>query len=212
MELVNSLAENYAAHFTSSLPAFIVNVHEQTVANHPQNHLQSSLTQGSFLTFLCNLLQPKNVLEIGTFTGFSALCMAHGMAKEGVLHTIELREEDAFRAQENFASSPYKNQVHLHIGNAKSILPNLNKKWDLVFIDADKVSYTDYFSLVFPNMAKNGLIIADNVLFHGQVLENSISGKNAKAIHQFNQYIAEYEDVEQVMLTIRDGLLLIRKK
>lgn len=212
MELINPLAENYAAQVTSSLPNFIIDVHAQTLQNHPQAHLQSSLLQGSFLTFLCKLLQPKSVLEIGTFTGFSALCIAHGMQEDGFIDTIELREEDAKTAQTHFNTSPHLNQIKLHIGNATSIIPTLSKTWDLVFIDADKVSYANYFDLVFPNLAKNGLIIADNVLFHGQVLEQEVKGKNAKAIHAFNEYIAQHQQVEQVMLTVRDGLLLIRKK
>lgn len=209
---MNSLAENYAAQFSSSLPSFIIDIHTKTIANHPQHHLQSSITQGSFLTFLCNLLQPKSVLEIGTFTGFSALCMAHGMPNNGILHTIELREEDAKTAEENFTFSPYKNQIHLHIGNAKEIIPKLNKTWDLIFIDADKVGYIEYIDLVLPYLGNNGLIVADNVLFHGQVLEQEIKGKNAKAIHAFNEYIAKHKELQHVMLTVRDGLMLIKKK
>lgn len=212
MQLINPQAENYAAAFSSNLPNFIVDVYNQTLKNHPQAHLQSSLLQGSLLTFLCNLLQPKNVLEIGTFTGFSALCLAHGMSRNGSLHTIELREEDARTASKNFANSPYQSQINVHIGEAKAIIPTLNKTWDLVFIDADKVSYIEYFDLLLPNLAKNGLIIADNVLFHGQVLEEEIKGKNTKAIHAFNEYVAQHQQVEQVMLTVRDGLMLIKKK
>lgn len=212
MQLINPQAENYAQALSSGLPSFIVEVYNQTIQNHPQAHLQSSLLQGSFLTFLCNLVQAKNVLEIGTFIGFSTLCIAHGMPNEACIDTIELREEDAYTAKKNFASSPYQNQIHLHLGDAKTIIPTLNKKWDLVFIDADKVSYIQYFNLVFPNLAKNGLIIADNVLFHGQVLEEELKGKNAKAIHQFNQYVAQHAEVQNIMLTVRDGLMLIKKK
>jgi len=157
------------------------------------------------------LLQPSRILEIGTFTGFSALCLAKGLQQNGQLHTIELREEDAGISQNNFERSPLKGKIHLHIGDAHQIIPTLNEIWDIVFIDADKTGYIDYYELILPLVRQNGLIIADNVLFHGDVLDENIKGKNAKAIHAFNEHIKKDNRVEQVLLTVRDGLLLIRK-
>jgi predicted O-methyltransferase YrrM len=150
-------------------------------------------------------------LEIGTLTGYSAICLAEGMPKNGKLHTIEKREKDAMAAQLFFDKSKFANQIQIHTGDALEIIPNLENIWDLVFIDADKVSYIKYYEMLLPNIRKGGIIIADNVLFHGQVLEEPIKGKNAKAIHQFNEYVLADKRVTQVLLTVRDGLLLIMK-
>ncbi len=129
----------------------------------------------------------------------------------GVLHTIELREDDAATAQSYFHRSIYKEQIILHIGNALEIIGQLEEQWDLVFIDADKPNYTNYFNLIFSSVKPNGFILADNVLFHGEVLEAEIKGKNAKAIQSFNDFILKRMDVEKLMLPIRDGLYLLRK-
>jgi predicted O-methyltransferase YrrM len=172
----------------------------------------SSWVQGKLLTFLSQLTKPKNILEIGTFTGFSALCLAKGLQADGELHTIELREEDANTALTNFSILGNKNQITLHLGNALEIIPTLNKQWDLVFIDADKTSYTQYYELVLPMLSDGGLIIADNVLFHGQVLDKEIKGKNAIAINDFNMHVAKDSRTEQIILSVRDGLMLIKKK
>jgi caffeoyl-CoA O-methyltransferase len=180
--------------------------------HHPHAHMLSGHVQGKFLTFLSTILQPKYVLEIGTFTGYSALCLAEGLVKNGELHTIELRAEDAAVAQQNFSKSEQNMAVHLHTGDAREIIPDLPYEWDLVFIDADKVSYIDYYELVVPRLSAKGIIIADNMLFHGQVLEQPVSGKNALAIHAFNEHVQNDPRTENVLITIRDGVQLIKKK
>jgi predicted O-methyltransferase YrrM len=139
------------------------------------------------------------------------LCLASGLKAGGVLHTIELREVDAATANKYFGQLTDSQKIVLHIGNARQIIPDLNESWDIVFIDADKTGYIDYYELILPSVKQNGLIIADNVLFHGQVLTEDISGKNAKAIDAFNNHVKNDHRVEQVLLTVRDGLLLIRK-
>jgi predicted O-methyltransferase YrrM len=131
---------------------------------------------------------------------------------DGQLHTIELRGEDAQTARNNFNHSNYKDRIILHVGNALKVLPELDEDWDLVFLDADKTGYLEYYRLILPKVRSGGVILADNVLFHGQVTEHPVTGKNAKAIQEFNEYIKNDESVEQVLLTIRDGLMLIRKK
>ncbi len=211
MELISQLAEQYAAAFTSKEDGLLHQVNEQT-QQHAHAHMLSGHVQGKILTFLSSILQPKNILEIGTFTGYSALCLVEGIHPQGQLHTIELREEDANTARINFSNSKYSNQLNLHIGNAQEIIPQLDMEWDLVFIDADKTAYTDYYELIVPKLNTRGIIIADNVLFHGQVLEEEIKGKSAKAIHAFNEHVAKDNRTEQVLLTVRDGLLLIKKK
>ncbi len=212
MDIVNPLAEAYITKLSSIHDEALFAVHQKTLEQHPHQHMQSSWVQGQFLTFISELTKPQNILEIGTFTGYSAMCLAKGLQPNGELHTIELREADANTALANFSSSPKANQIHLHLGNALEIIPTLNKKWDLVFIDADKTNYINYYDLVLPMLNNGGLIIADNVLFHGQVLEEEIKGKNAIAINAFNEYVANDEKTEQIILSVRDGLMLIKKK
>jgi len=212
MQLTNSLAENYISKLSSINDAALFEIYQQTLANHPKNNMLSSWVQGQFLSFISQLAKPQNILEIGTFTGFSAICLAKGLQPNGELHTIELREADAEIARSNFNISKQQNQIHLHLGNAVDIIPLLNKKWDVVFIDADKTGYITYYELVLPMLNDGGLIIADNVLFHGEVLAEDVKGKNAIAINQFNHHVASDARVEQIILSVRDGLMLIKKK
>jgi predicted O-methyltransferase YrrM len=211
MELVTALAEQYAEQFTSPDDELLQVIHKETLEHHAHAQMLSSHVQGKFLSFISTILQPTYVLEIGTFTGYSGLCLAQGLTN-GELHTIELREEDVNTARKNFSKSKHDKHIFLHAGNAKEIIPTLPFKWDLVFIDADKVSYIDYYELVLPRLSEKGIILADNVLFHGEVLEEEIKGKNAKAIHAFNEHVKNDTRTEQVLLTVRDGLLLIKKK
>ena len=212
IEIVNPLAQNYSDVLTSSEDLLLQKINDYTSANHLKAHMLSGKVQGQFLSFISAISQPKYILDIGTFTGYSALCLAKGLQEDGELHTIELRESDANTAQNFFNESNQKNKIHLHIGDANQILPKLPFSWDLVFIDADKTGYIDYYELIVPRLSKNGLIIVDNVLFHGQVLENPLKGKNAKAIDLFNKHVAQDFRTEQVILPFRDGLMLIKKK
>jgi caffeoyl-CoA O-methyltransferase len=211
-DLNHPLVEAYAAKHTSAADPVLQQIDKETTEQHTHAHMLSGHVQGRILSFLSNIISPKYVLEIGTFTGYSALCLAEGLQADGVVHTIEIREEDADTSLKNFILSKKEKQLVLHRGNAREIIPTLAYNWDLVFIDADKVSYIDYYELVLPRLSKNGVIIADNVLFHGQVLEEPIKGKNALAIDAFNQHVTNDDRVVQVMLTVRDGLLLIKPK
>lgn len=211
MELVNEKAEAYAKQFSTPHDALLQRVIDETNTRHPHAHMLSSETQGKLLEFISKMLKPSKILEVGTFTGFSALCLAKGLADGGLLYTLELRDEDAATAQQYFNESAHAKQIQLHRGDAKEIIPALEEEWDLVFIDADKVSYIQYYELTLQRLRPGGWIIADNVLFHGQVLEDEVTGKNAKAIHDFNEYVKKDNRVEQVMLTVRDGLTIIKK-
>ena len=211
MDITNPLAERYIEQHTSVHDALLQQILGETNANHSHAHMVSGAVQGQFLKMISKMINPLKVLEIGTFTGFSALCLAEGLQKNGEIHTIELREEDAVTAQENFNKSGYKDFVKLHVGDAKNIIPTLLHEWDLVFIDADKTSYIEYYELTLRQLKKNGFILADNVLFHGQVLNENISGKNAKAIHDFNLHVAQDKRTEQVIISLRDGISIIRK-
>ena len=211
MEIINHKAEEYARKYTSSLDALLAENEAWTILHHPHAQMHSGHLQGKVLEMLSLMIRPGKILEIGTFTGFSALCLVRGLQKDGVLHTIEIREEDASNAAKYFKRSGLENKIKLHVGNALDIIPGLDEEWDLIFIDADKVTYLAYYELTLPLLKKGGWIIADNVLFHGQVLEDEIKGKNAKAMQAFNEYVSADKRVEQVMLTVRDGLLILRK-
>jgi predicted O-methyltransferase YrrM len=211
VQIIPEIIEQYADAMTSDETDLLAQVNADTLATHQLHHMLSGKVQGKLLTFISHLMQPKYVLDIGTFTGYSALCLASGLQNEGELHTIELREEDAKTAKKNFNQFNAHKKIHLHIGNALDIIPTLPCKWDLVFIDADKTGYIEYYEMVLPLLNDNGLIIVDNVLFHGQVLEEPLKSKSAKAIAAFNKHVAADKRVEQVMLTVRDGLLLIKK-
>ena len=212
MDFIQPAANDYVSHYSDATPAYLRPMYEETILTHPHAHLQSNWNQGGFLSFFSKLLSPQSILEIGTFSGFSTLCLAEGLSSNGTIDTIELRAEDANAARIHFDKSTKGYQIISHVGDAKLILPTLSKQWDLVFIDADKTGYIDYVNLVLPMLSDKGVIIADNVLFHGQVFEETITGKNALAIHAFNEFILHHQDLEKIMLTVRDGLTLIRKK
>jgi len=209
--LINNEAEGYVARFTSEEDDLLSSIADYTNSFHPQAQMLSGHVQGRFLSMISCLVQPERILEIGTFMGYSALCLAEGLRPNGKLYTIEIREEDAARAREYFSKSLYNNKIVLHTGNAIELIPTFKEQWDIVFIDADKIGYIDYYELTLPFVKPNGLIIADNVLFHGEVLDKNITGKNAIAIDRFNRHILQDKRVRQVLLTVRDGISLIRK-
>jgi caffeoyl-CoA O-methyltransferase len=211
MELINDRVQQYAEKYSSPEDSLIKEVAEWTYKNHPEAQMLSGHLQGKFLEMISCLVKPRRILEIGTFTGYSALCLAKGLTDEGKLHTIELRSDDAAVSKGFFLRSNYNNKIILHEGSALDIIPSLDEIWDLVFIDADKPQYVEYFNLVLPKLRKNGVILADNIFFHGQVLEEDVKGRSAKGIQAFNDYIQKRSDIEKVILTLRDGLYLIRK-
>jgi len=211
LELINPLVQAYAEKYTSAEDVLLKEVNEFTRLHHSEAMMLSGHLQGKLLEMISCMIRPARILEIGTFTGYSGLCLAKGLSAEGFLHTIELREIDAQKARSFFDRSSYARQIISHTGNALNIIPELKETWDLVFIDADKPAYIEYFNLVFPRLRKNGFILADNILFHGQVLKENVNGKSAKGIQAFNNFIKERIDIEKVILTIRDGLYLIRK-
>lgn len=204
--------EQYADTYTSSLDPLLQEILDFTLANHPASNMISGHVQGLLLQTLSCITAPERILEIGTFTGFSALCLAAGLKENGLLYTLELREADASTAQAYFNRSAFKDKIKLVLGNAAEIIPTLNETWDLVFIDADKTGYINYYEQVLPNLKKGGLVLADNVLFHNEVLKTPIKGKNAVAISAFNDHVKNDNRVQQVLLTVRDGLMVIQKK
>lgn len=211
MDLINPHAQVYADKYTVQEDD-ILNEIELETRLHPESHMVSGTLQGKFLEMISKLLKPTYILEIGTFLGYSALCLAKGLKAGGELHTLEIDEKSASVARGNFKKSKTGNKIILHTGNALELLNKIDKPWDLVFIDADKTGYSDYYNALLPKLKSGCLIMADNVLFHGQVFEEEVKGKSAKAIQAFNDMILSDKRVEKMMLTLRDGLYLLRKK
>ncbi|HTB24934.1 MAG TPA: O-methyltransferase [Puia sp.] len=211
MNLINPQAQTYAEKYTVQEDD-ILNEIELKNHIHPESHMLSGTLQGKFLEMISKLLNPAFILEIGTFLGYSALCLVKGLKPGGELHTFEIDEKSAAVARENFKKSKTENKIILHTGNALELLNKIDKPWDLVFIDADKTGYIDYYNALLPKLKSGCLIMADNVLFHGQVFEEEVKGKSAKAIQAFNDMILSDNRVEKMMLTLRDGLYLLRKK
>lgn len=178
---------------------------------HPR--MISGHLQGKILRMLGLMIQPTNILELGTFTGYSAICLAQSLKPNGVLVTIESNDEIAEVAQSFINNSEYASKIDLYVGDARTIIPALNQKFDLVFMDAEKSEYLDYYHLVFDKVNPGGYIFADNVLWSGKVLtEEDSNDYFTKGIKQFNDYIKSDNRVEKVILPVRDGLMLIRKK
>ena len=210
MDIIDPAIQAYAEKYTSPEDALLAEVSAFTQTHHKEHHMLSGHLQGKFLEMVSWMIRPRRILEIGTFTGYSALCLAKGMAPDGELHTIELREADSAKAREFFNAS-FTGRIISHTGNALELLSVINETWDLVFIDADKVSYIEYFKLVLPRVRQNGFILADNIFFHGEVLADEVKGKSAKAIVEFNAFIRERNDIDKMVITLRDGLYLLRK-
>jgi predicted O-methyltransferase YrrM len=166
--------------------------------------------QGTFLRFICMMINPRYILEIGTFTGYSAINLALG--SKGVVHTIEVNRELETPIRKYIRLAGLENKVFLHIGDALEVLPGLKETWDLVYIDADKPNYTRYYELVLPGIRPGGWIIADNALWDGKVLDNTTSDKETLGIIKFNESVTNDPRVENLLLPVRDGLMLIRKK
>ena len=212
MDIVDTAAQAYAERHTSPDEPLLAELEAWTVRAHAEPHMISGRLQGQLLSQLSRMIAPQRILEIGTFVGYSALCLARGLQPGGRLFTLEIREEDARLAQSWFDRSPLGTLIECLQGDALGLIKTLNETWDLVFLDADKVNYTNYYEAVLPRLRPGGWIIADNVLFHGQVLEPEVKGKSARAIEAFNEHVSHDPRVETVMLTVRDGLMIIRKK
>ena len=203
--------EEYIEQFTSAETEQLRKINRATHLQEVQPHMLSGQYQGVLLQQISMLKQPNYILEIGTFTGYSALCLAVGLQPGGELHTIDVNEEVMETAKANFVKSEYSNSIITHLGDAKQIIPSLSKPFDLVFIDADKASYSDYFDLLIEQMPKGGVILADNVLWKGKVLQEKKDNKTS-LLHAFNVKVQQDDRVMNCLLPIRDGLMLITKK
>ena len=211
MDIIHPQVQAYAEYLSTQDDELLQEISVYTSQHHAEPQMLSGHLQGKLLEMISRMIQPRRILEIGTFTGYSALCLAKGLTAGGQLHTIELREKESAAAKGFFNRSSFAGQILLHTGNALDIIPFLNESWDFVFIDADKVSYIEYFKIVLPQVRQNGFILADNIFFHGEVFATEVKGKSAKAIKEFNAFIRERNDIDKMVITLRDGLYLMRK-
>jgi caffeoyl-CoA O-methyltransferase len=205
--------EEYILSHSEVEPEHLAKVNRATHVRLINPRMCSGHLQGRVLSMICHMIQPKCILELGTFTGYSALCMAEALAGEGVLHTIECDDELEDFILQNFAGSEHGHKIKLHIGDALSEIEKIDETFDLVFIDADKREYLAYYEAVLPKLRAGGFILADNTLWDGKVLKPVDSNdKQTIEIMRFNDFVAVDSRVENVMLPLRDGLTLIRKK
>lgn len=213
MHFLSEDLENYANTHSQEEPALLRDLNRETHLRVLQPRMLSGHLQGRFLSLLSKLIRPKYILEIGTFTGYATLCLAEGLAPEGVLHTIEVNEELEEIQNKYFAQSPYREQIVQHFAPALEVIPTLETGIDIAFIDADKKNYLNYLDAVLPKMSRGGVILSDNVLWSGKVVE-PLKGndKHTQILMEYNRRLATDPRLETVLLPIRDGISIARVK
>jgi len=212
MNFISPELEQYAGIHTSPESELLSRINRETHLEVLQPRMLSGHLQGRVLSLLANLLKPKRILEIGTYTGYSALCLAEGLPDDGKLITIDVNEELQARVQGYFNDSSYKGQIDYRIGDAMELIPTLPDMWDLVFIDADKKNYLNYYDLVIERMNPGGIILADNILWSGKVIDEAAQDRETVLLRNYNERIHADERVENILLPIRDGIMVSRKK
>ncbi len=211
MHFISQELENYIEQHSEKEPELLAALNKETYQKVLLPRMLSGHFQGRVLSMLSKLIRPVNILEIGTYTGYSALCLCEGMQENGTLHTIDIKEELVDFQRKHFDKSPWGDQIVQHLGEALDIIPTLDTKFDLVFIDADKDNYIHYFELIVPKMNKGGIILSDNVLWSGKVLEPlNPKDLSTKILLEYNQLLKNDPRVETVLLPIRDGLTVSR--
>lgn len=211
--MIDPKIENYSEEHSSNHSAILNELYRETHLKVMHPRMLSGQQQGRFLSMLSHMIRPKAILEIGTYTGYSAICLAEGLSKEGKIHTLELDPELEKIANKYFKKAGVDKQIVQYFGDALEIIPSLDILFDLVFIDADKNNYANYYRLIFDKVRSGGYILVDNVLWSGKVIESLKKGdKDTLGIIEFNTLVQQDERVENVLLPIRDGLMLIRKK
>lgn len=204
--------EKYILEHIDKEDAVLKELERETFLKILRPRMLSGHLQGKMLEFFSQMIHPHRILEIGTYTGYSAICLAKGLQKGGILHTIEINDELESMAQKYFEKAGLTTAITQHIGDANSIIPTLNETFDLVFIDGDKRDYPTYFELVIDHVRKGGILIADNILWNGKVVEEvDPNDEQTKGILAFNNKIKNDPRVSQIILPLRDGLMLIRK-
>ena len=213
MQFISEELDDYVVNHSQAEPKLLQELNRETYQKIMLPRMLSGHFQGRVLSMISKLVHPKNILEIGTYTGYSALCLAEGIQSNGELHTIDVDEELYDFQRKYFDKSEFSNQIHQHLGNALEVIPKLDKTFDLVFIDADKENYSNYFNCAIDKLNSGGIILSDNVLWSGKVIEGlEPDDTSTKALIEYNRLLKDDDRVETVLLPIRDGLTISRKK
>lgn len=212
MNFIEERVEEYSMQHTTKESELLNKIDRETHLEVLRPRMLSGHFQGRILSMLSKMISPYRILEIGTYTGYSAICLAEGLTEDGKLYTIDINEELEDRVRQYFLESNYNQQIDLIIGDALNLIPRLNESWDIVFIDADKKNYTKYFNMVVASVKSGGYIIADNVLWSGKVVEKDHLDEDTLALRVFNDTLSKDPRFEVVLLPVRDGLLIARKK
>ena len=208
--IINENIQEYIESLVSPQSELLAKLEKETYQKTVLPQMISGHYQGRLLSLLSKLIQPKTILEVGTFTGYATLCLAEGLPADGKIITIDKNEEFKVIQDKYFELSPYRSQINQLLGNAREIIPGLNKKFDLVFIDADKRYYPEYYDMLLPKMNKGGLILADNVLWYGKVVQENAKDAETTALKKYNDILSQDERVEVLILPVRDGISVAR--
>ena len=214
--MIQAEIQNYAEDFTSEESGILRELREKTFGERSDKSMLSGFYQGRLLSSLSRMIHPRRILEVGTYMGYSALCLAEGLREDGKIITIDMNEETNEIAKEFWALTPFYSRIEAYLGDALEVIPVLDETFDLVFIDADKPNYSNYYDLVFPKLRIGGIILADNVLWSGKVLDAAKDAdavdESTRALHEFNKKVQVDERVSNILLTVRDGLMFVRKE
>ncbi|MDQ3063192.1 MAG: O-methyltransferase [Acidobacteriota bacterium] len=212
MNIISAEIQDYAENFTSDENEILRQLRRKTDSERNDKQMLSGFYQGRLLSMLSRMIAPRRILEIGTFMGYSALCLAEGLTTNGKIITLDIDEETNRMAKEFWAQTEYQNKIESILGNASEVISNLDETFDLVFIDADKPNYANYYDAVFPKIRIGGIVIADNVLRGGRVLDAENGDEDTVALHEFNKKVQADEKVSNILLAVRDGLMVVRKE
>jgi len=213
MDFLDSKIQDYADNHTSHESSVLKELSDETSANVPAPQMLSGHIQGRILSMMSKMIKPKYILEIGTYTGYSAICMCEGLQEGGKLVTIDINTDMEAINKKYFDKAGVSGKIEKLVGNALELIPTLDHKWDMVFIDADKTNYANYYDMIFDNVNKGGVIIADNVLWSGRVLDDEKDmDDDTKALKNFSKKIMDDDRVENILFPVRDGLMVIVKK
>jgi caffeoyl-CoA O-methyltransferase len=211
--MIDEKIQHYAEQHTTAESELLTELLQKTYSERDDKSMLSGFYQGRLLAMLSKMLQPKRILEIGTYMGYSALCLAEGLGEDGKIITLDIQPETNVVAKEFWARTPVYSKIESYLGDAAQIIPTLNETFDLVFIDADKPNYANYYDLIFPKLRLGGIILADNVLWSGKVLDPKTNDDESTiALVKFNQKIQTDERVSNILFAVRDGVMVIRKE
>ncbi len=211
MEFISEDLKNYLLKHCEPEDELLKGIDRETNLKVSMPRMLSGHYQGRVLSMLSKMISPKRILEVGTFTGYATLCLAEGLTENGLIHTIDINPELEDMVKGSFSNSPFKEKIRYHLGDATTIIPQLNEVFDIIFIDADKKNNSTYYHLVMDKLRSGGIIIVDNVLWSGKVLEKKID-QNTSIITNFNNMVMKDQRVEKLILPVRDGLFIVRKK